>query len=268
MNVARKAMRRLPTTGVFVGSVAIATGVLAAFSKHDQQRVMLLTSTNLHGLSERPLLVLLGSVLWSTPAGLLTSVAPAAVVIGVVEWRIGSLRTLLVLAAGHVGATLLTASGIASGVQMGLLPGAATRAVDVGASYAIMAVLGFAIGLIVGRPRLLVAGGMLALLLTGVALDRDFTSFGHLFAALIGFALALGGLGAARASKPRRAAAILIALALAAPLAGYVEIFSGEDPTHPNQGQAGARKLAPQLAAGTRSKARTAAPSHGSAQFG
>ena len=262
MNVACKTMSRFPTTWMFVGSVALATEILAALSKHEQRRLMLLTSTNLHGLAERPLLVLLGSVLWSTPSGLLTSLAPAAVVMSVVEWRIGSLRTLLVLAAGHIGATLLAASGIASGVQMGLLPGAAAHAIDVGVSYAIMAVLGFAVGLTVGRARLLVAGGMLGLLLTGVALDRDFTSFGHLFAALIGLSLAVGGLGDPRESKPRLAATILITLTLAAPLAGYVEIFSAGGTTHLGQGKAGVRKLASQTAVATKNKTRTAARSH------
>ena len=229
-------LRRLPVTGSLFGGLCLATLILSALSEREQQRLKLLSSTNLHGLAAHPFAVLLASVFWSTPAGLAIFVAPATVVLGVVEWKIGSLRALSVAAAGHVGGTLLTASGIASGISLGRLPAAEAGAVDVGASYALIAALGFAVVLTDGRARLVSGVTMFAWLAPGTVLDRDFTSCGHLFAALIGISLAVGGLGRGRRSRPRLAGAIVAALIAAAPLTGYIGLYPAHSvPRPPHQ---------------------------------
>ena len=224
MTTVRHTFRRLVVTETFVTAVSLATAALAMLGPADQKRVLLFASTNLHGLAHRPVLVLLASVLWVSPFGLLGSVIPAAVVIGIVEWRIGSLRALLVLVAGHVGATLLTAAGIVEGIHAGTLPASISDTLDVGTSYATMAALGFAVGLVKGAARLVVGAFLLGLLSASVALDRDFTSFGHLFAALIGLSLVLAGVGATRPGHRRAAAGLVGAIVLAAPFAGYAEV--------------------------------------------
>ncbi len=231
MTIPLISVRRLPVTVGLVTAISLATVWSSELSEAQRQRLMLLSSTNLHGLAAHPLTVLLTSVLWSTPGGLLTFVAPAAVILGVIEWRIGPWRTLTVVAAGHVGGTLLSASGIASGISLGTLPVAAAGAVDVGASYAVMAAVGFAIVLVVGHARVVLGVALLGWLAAGVVLDRDFTAFGHLFAALIGFALAVGGLGIPRPSRPRIATAIVVALMAVAPLTGYVDLYTAEGAT-------------------------------------
>jgi hypothetical protein len=203
--------------------MALTTIVLASLGTAQRQQLLLASSTNLERLQHDPLRVLVLSILWESPTGFLTLVLPTAVVLAVIERRIGSPRALAVLAAGHIGGTLLTALGIAAGINDGTLTPNVADAVDVGASYATYALVGYVGFLFASRARFLLLTPVVASLVATVAIDRDFTSVGHLFSAVIGIALGLGGFGR-RDARPRLALALIGAALLVAPLAGWIEL--------------------------------------------
>lgn len=215
--------QRFPVSAAFLALMSVTTVVLASLGAAQRQELLLTSSTNLVRLEHDPLRVLVLSILWATPTSFLTLVLPTVLVLAVVERRIGSLRAFAVLAAGHVGGTLLTALGIALGIHAGTLAPNVADAVDVGVSYATYALVGYAGFLLAGRARLLFLTPVALGLAAAVAIDRDFTSVGHLFSAVIGVALGLGGFGR-REARPRLALALIGIALVVAPLAGWIEL--------------------------------------------
>ena len=223
MTSVRLVIRRLPVSAAFLTLMSVTTIVLASLGTAERQQLLLTSSTNLERLQHAPLRVLVLSILWESPTGFLTLVLPTVLVLALVERRIGSRRALAVLAAGHIGGTLLTALGIAAGINDGTLAPNVAGAVDVGASYATYALVGYAGFLLASRARFLLLTPVAVSLVATVAIDRDFTSVGHLFSAVIGIALGLGGFGR-REARPRLALALIGAALLVAPLAGWIEL--------------------------------------------
>jgi hypothetical protein len=164
-------------------------------------------STNLDNLEDHPLPALLGSgLVVDSPLGhpfslgfggtLITLVAGIAVVLAALERRFGTARACGVLAAGHLGATLLVAPVIALAIARGWYPADLRAAHDVGISYGAQAALACAtFTLVRGRAaRVLWAAAVLAWPLAGAVWTMrlpDFTTIGHLAAAAIGFTLGL-----------------------------------------------------------------------------
>jgi hypothetical protein len=212
-----------PVSAAFLALMSVTTIVLASLGASQRQQLLLTSSTDLARLEHDPLRVLALSILWETPRGFLTLVIPTVLLLAAVEWRVGSLRAFAVLAAGHVGGTLLAALGIVAGINHGTLAPNVADVVDVGVSYATYALIGYAGFLLAGRARLLFLTPVALILVAGVAIDRDFTSVGHLFSAVIGIALGLGGFGR-RAARPRLALALVGGALLMAPLAGWIEL--------------------------------------------
>ncbi len=105
------------------------------------------------------------------------------------ERWLGSLRWILVVATGHIGATLLVAYGLTQRLEDGLIPLRVTVATDVGPSYGISAMLGALTFRLRGPARWIWAVGLV--LWWGGALwhGRTFTDYGHFFALFIGLAV-------------------------------------------------------------------------------
>jgi hypothetical protein len=132
--------------------------VLAQLPPRLADKVVLHVSTNLRGLRETPLFVLVASafVLWGGLVGLLL-LPLVAVVMGTVERWLGKLATVLVFALGHVGATLGLAVMLVSGISHRVIDPQIATVHDVGV----------------------------------FAISRDPTDLGHVFAAIIGLVLAV-----------------------------------------------------------------------------
>lgn len=225
MGKPRLAARRLKVTIGYLVALSLATALFSSLGAAEQRQLLHASSTNLHHLGLDPVRVLVASILWETPGGFIAMVLPTALLLGVIEWRIGSWRALVILAAGHIGATLLAAIGIVAGIQAGTLAPAVAHSVDVGTSYATFALLAYGAVLIEDRrARALVVATIAASLVGVVAVDRDFTSFGHLFAAAIGLTLAVAGFGRPGANGRRTAFALVSVCLLVAPLAGWIEL--------------------------------------------
>jgi hypothetical protein len=150
--------------------------VLQTSSGRIENALRLERSTNLHQLARDPVRVLFSSAFWVGGFGawvewfilLSLFVAP-------VERWIGTARTALVFVIGHVGATLITASGLSLALRSNLVESSVVDARDVGASYGFAAVVALLAYRFRRAPRLIFT----AILLAGggqVALDRNFTN--------------------------------------------------------------------------------------------
>ncbi|WP_199810281.1 MULTISPECIES: rhomboid-like protein [unclassified Streptomyces] len=160
-------------------------------------------STNLDNLQDHPLSALLGSVLFFD--GTLTDIASTDFVgtfitlgLGVccflawVERRWGKRRAVAVFLGGHVAATLLTAVVIIVALRQGWYPTAVRQSLDYGVSYGAQTVLAIGTLALPRRGRLPWAVFVLAWPLGGADWSAplpDFTTIGHVVAALLGFGL-------------------------------------------------------------------------------
>ncbi|MFJ7779861.1 rhomboid-like protein [Streptomyces yangpuensis] len=160
-------------------------------------------STNLDNLRDHPLSALAGSALFFD--GTLTDVASSGFVgtfitlgLGVccflarAEYRWGKRRAVAVFLGGHVAATLFTAVVIVVALRYGWYPAAVRESLDFGISYGAQTVLAAGTPALPRRGRLPWVVFVLAWPLGGAEWSGplpDFTTVGHLVAALVGFAL-------------------------------------------------------------------------------
>jgi hypothetical protein len=203
----RTLIREAPMTTAYLAIILITTASLASSNPHAVHSMVASASTNLHNMAIDPLRVLVVSAFWVQSAPWIWLLAPLLVVIMVpAERLLGIGRTLLIFAAGHLGATALTVAAIGVGVDHGLLPHRLTYALDVGPSYGLVAIAAvLATRLPRGRVRGVAIGALLLGLTTVVVIGGDFTDAGHLIAALIGLACSRFVTGTARASHGSRA---------------------------------------------------------------
>lgn len=149
-------------------------------------------STNLTQLRHDPISALLTSAVWVdfTSWGAIVRLAVVFVVVfAPLEARIGTARWVAGFAAGHVGATLIVATGLAIGVRTGLADPAVAHTIDVGWSYGGMCLIAMLAYLVPRRWRV---PFVLLLVVTVLVPLREatFTDWGHV--AAVGIGLVLG----------------------------------------------------------------------------
>lgn len=188
----RSGVRSTPLTSAY-GVLLAGAAVLQYLNPELGARLIDYSSTNLDNLKDHPIRSLLASALFmdSHPApGLMMGVLPMA-------WSerwIGSWRTGALFAAGHTGATLITAQTIKYGLSKGYYGAEVRSAQDIGVSYGSLTVRFALIGAAApGKPRAGVAAGAIGWLLATSPwkAPKDFSGTGHLVAAAMGAAAAL-----------------------------------------------------------------------------
>ncbi|WP_068028741.1 rhomboid-like protein [Nocardia mexicana] len=176
-----------PASCAYAFTLFVTWWTLRGISDIAGHRLILSASTNLHNMQRDPVQVLVASAFW-TEGGF-----PWAIVLGFLtvmafaERWLGTVRWVLVFAIGHVGATLLTVTGIAYAVDHGLIPLKVAVVSDVGASYGFSAILAALTFHLPGGARLVWAGGLLGWFGLAAWHGRTFTDYGHLTAVLLGF---------------------------------------------------------------------------------
>jgi hypothetical protein len=209
-------VRDAPAVPAYVGILVALHLILDhAVPKDDAASFAQYVSTNVDNLTSHPVVALVGSafildstlshVLTVSFAGtLITFVAGLVVVLHGLERRLGALRAFGVFVVGHVGATLTTALIIEVAVAHHVYPSSVRSAHDVGISYGAQAALGCGVVLFLrGWQRVACAGLVLAWPLANMGVVGglpDFTTFGHLAAALLGFVA--GALCVAEDARP------------------------------------------------------------------
>ncbi len=186
---ARRYLRSAPGTYLYLFVLLITAWVMQTSSPRIAQRLVLERSTNLHHLATDPVRVLVASAFWVSAAWqvLLWAVLFTLVLAPAERW-LGTIRWAIIFAAGHVGATLLTAGGLWTAIKLDAVDESVSRSADVGVSYgflAVAAVLIYRLPRGLRLPYAAVLGGYLVLALF---VRGTFTDAGHLIAVLIGFA--------------------------------------------------------------------------------
>jgi hypothetical protein len=183
--------RRCPLTATYLLVLVVVAVVVAQLPPRVADEVVNHVSTNLQGLRNAPLLVLVASafVLCGGPVGLLL-LPLVAVAMGAVEHWLGKLATVLVFALGHVGATLGLAVILASGIAHRMIDPQIATVRDVGVSYGLLALAGTLTARVPAWWRRWSAGALGCLSLGMFAVSRDPTEAGHVLAVIIGLALA------------------------------------------------------------------------------
>ena len=181
--------RTAPVSWAYLALLVATTAVQESVSPRTADRLLLAHSTNLVHLSRDPVRVLVSSAYWLSDASQLVLAAVLLlVVVAAFERRVGSRRTLVVLAAGHVLATLLTAAGLWVAVHADAVERSVVHARDVGPSYALFAVAAALTYLVDARLRRVYVVALLGYALAMVVFSTTFTDFGHLLAILVGLA--------------------------------------------------------------------------------
>jgi hypothetical protein len=145
-------------------------------------------STNLHNMRADPLQVLVVSAFWTDSTGFpWLMITGFLVVMVAAERRLGTRRWIATFAAGHVGATLVTVTGIAWALDHNMLAVNIARTADVGTSYGFYAVAAAFIMQLTGRRRPIWASALIGYLSLAASYGQSFTDYGHLTAIAIGF---------------------------------------------------------------------------------
>ncbi|WP_234348431.1 rhomboid-like protein [Kitasatospora sp. MY 5-36] len=182
---ALRAAVRLRLTTAYVLLLTVTASWLASQGHAERARFVRHNSSNVHHMEVGKWWTLFtsGLVVDGVPAW--AGIAAVAAVLGLAEWRWGPARAGAVFVFGHLGATLLT-EGAMWVMLTARIPGALSRARDVGISYGLVATGACLLAL---GPRPLRRYGLpaLALALAGAwALDQQLADAGHLVALGLG----------------------------------------------------------------------------------
>jgi hypothetical protein len=147
------------------------------------------TSTNLSNMASHPFQVLVLSAFVIAPLGGLVLLVPVVVLYGELQRWLGRLSTVLVVAFGHVGATLVVMTMEITALHRHLVGFDIVVKPDVGVSYGMFAVVGALLARVPRRWRAPYGFACLALVALLVVTHLNFTNLGHATAWLIGISL-------------------------------------------------------------------------------
>lgn len=192
-----------PASVSYAFTLFVTWWTLRGASDMTGRRIILSASTNLRNMQRDPIQVLVASAFWVDGDFPWEFIIMFLVVMAAAERWLGTLRWILVFAIGHVGATLLTVTGIAHAVDRHVIPLRVVMASDVGPSYGISAVLAALAYRLRGWQRWAWAGLLIAVYSAAMVDGRTFTDYGHILAMLIGFLV--GGLAVLGSRRLERA---------------------------------------------------------------
>ncbi|MFD5433960.1 rhomboid-like protein [Kitasatospora sp. NPDC127067] len=182
---ALRAAVRLRLTTAYVLLLTVTASWLASQGHAERARFVRHNSSNIHHMEVGKWWTLFTSGLVVDGVPSWAGIAAVAVVLGLAEWRWGPARAGAVFVFGHLGATLLT-EGAMWVMVTARIPGALSRARDVGISYGLVATGACLLAL---GPRPLRRYGLSALavaLAAAWALDQQLADAGHLVALGLG----------------------------------------------------------------------------------
>lgn len=200
-----------PASCAYAFTLFVTWWTLRGISDVAGHRLILSLSTNLHNMRREPVQVLVASAFWTEGGFPWSTILEFLLVMAFAERWLGTVRWVLMFATGHVGATLIVATGLAYAVHHHLIPLKVVVAADVGTSYGFSAVLAALAFHLPGIARIVWSVCLVGWYVLGVWRGRTFTDYGHLTAVLIG--LAVGGVAVLVATQleqlsGRRAAAV------------------------------------------------------------
>lgn len=201
-------VRSAPGTYGWLVVLFVTTIALHHMSPEFEREFLRQRSTNIHELSRHPVRVLVSSAMWIESAHWVPYAALYTVFHAPAERWLGTVRWLLVCAAAHVLATLISEGALLWAIEQGMAPRSAVDTLDVGVSYALAGVMGVLAYRIPAPWRygyaVAVVGGYAVPLILG----RTFTDLGHFTAVLIGLACFPLVRGRGKARNPKETPAL------------------------------------------------------------
>jgi len=187
---AGRTVRRADLALAYCGIVTGLTIALNLVNESTRERVLEETSSNIANLRDHPVQSLLASAfVVPQPAGLLLVVV-LLVVLAYSQRFIGRAGALVVGLAGHIGATVLVAIGLQSGLFHHVVDPSVRTATDVGVSYVLACSMGFLTLFVPGWIRLAWCAGLALYWLLPAFVDLSFTAAGHATAVTLGWLMA------------------------------------------------------------------------------
>jgi hypothetical protein len=177
---------RVRVTLLYTAALLTVTIALLIMGPFVQDRVIRHASTNLENLSHGHIGTLVGSAFVVEPGPAYIWLPGLVCLLALCEVIFCSSRLILAFAAGHIGATLLTAVGLTAALEFDLLSSEVTRASDVGMSYGAAGVLGGLTTAIPSRYRPIWIGWWIGVAAASALVGHDFTDVGHAFAVVLG----------------------------------------------------------------------------------
>jgi hypothetical protein len=179
-----------PATLVYLFTLLVTWWTVQGTDPNQTHHLIVSASTNLHNMQTDPLQVLVASAFWTDSTGFpWLMVAGLLLVMVAAERRLGTRRWIATFAAGHIGATMVTVTGICYALDHNMLAVDIAHTTDVGASYGFYAVTAAFIMHFTGRRRLIAASALTGYLLLAALYGQSFTDYGHLASIAIGFAI-------------------------------------------------------------------------------
>jgi len=187
---AGRTVRRADLAIAYCGIVTAVTVVLNVIDAEDKERIIQETSSNLDNLRDHPVQSLLASAfVVPHPAGLVL-VAVLLVVLAYAQRFVGRVAALVVGLSGHIGATIIVATALMSGIFHDLVDPSVRSATDVGISYVLACSMGFLTLFVPAGRRWAWSAGLAVIWLLPGAIGRSFTDAGHAAALSIGWLMA------------------------------------------------------------------------------
>ncbi len=187
---AARTVRRADLAIAYCGVVTVLTVVLNVIDPETKQRIVAETSSNLDNLRDHPVQSLLASAfVVPRPIGLVL-VAMLLVVLAYAQRFIGRAGALVVGLTGHIGATVIVAMALQSGIFHDLVDPSVRDDVDVGVSYVLACTMAFLTLFVPSRRRWVWSVALAVYWLLPAAIERSFTDAGHATALAIGWLLA------------------------------------------------------------------------------
>ena len=175
----------------YCAAVTLVTLVVMLQPPSRTDAILARVSGNLDNLRAEPLVSMLGSAFVVESLGGLVLVVQLLVVLAYLQRFVGRLASLVVGLAGHVGAGLVVAAGLSTGIFHGFVDESIAATTDVGVSYVMAAAMGFLVLAVPPRWRWWYLGATAVYWLLPGAINRTFTDAGHASALVIGLMLAL-----------------------------------------------------------------------------
>lgn len=175
-----------PASTAYAFTLFVTWWTLRGVGETVERRLILSASTNLYNMRHNPVQVLVASAFWTEGGFPWLTIAGFLLVMAAAERWLGTARWIALFATGHIGATLLTVTGIDHAIDRGLIPGRVAMAADVGTSYGFTAVLAAMAFRFRGAVRWTWACVVVTAAAAALWVGPTFTDYGHLCAAVIG----------------------------------------------------------------------------------
>ncbi|MGW4193768.1 rhomboid-like protein [Streptomyces sp. NPDC005004] len=181
-------LRSAPGTHVWLTILFFTTVALHHMSPEFEKEFLRQRSTNIHELSQNPARVLITSAMWIDSGRWLPYAALYTLFHAQAERWLGTLRWLVVCAAAHVLATLISELALLMAINNGHAPPSAVNTLDIGVSYALAGVMAVLTYRIAPPWRYVYLVFLAVVYAVPLVTARTFTDFGHVLSVLIGLA--------------------------------------------------------------------------------